>query len=31
LPYPWCPALEAIKGMPDIAALKVVRKFVERE
>jgi len=31
LPYPWCPASEAIKRMPDIAALQVVRKFVEHE
>ena len=31
LPYPWCPASEAIKGMPDMAALQVVRKYIERE
>jgi|SRR5215208_679917 len=30
LPYPWCPASEAIKGMPHIAALEPIRKFVEQ-
>jgi hypothetical protein len=28
LPYPWCPASEAIKGMPDLTALEEVRKFI---
>jgi len=30
LPYPWCPTSEATKGMPDLAALEAVRKFVDQ-
>ena len=30
LPYPWCPASEAAKGMPDLAALEEVRKFIDQ-
>ena len=30
LPYPWCPASEAIKGMPNLAALEEVRKFIDQ-
>jgi hypothetical protein len=30
LPYPWCPASEAIKRMPDLAALEEVRKFIDQ-
>jgi hypothetical protein len=30
LPYPWCPSSEAIEGMPDVAALEEVRKFIHQ-
>ena len=30
LPYPWCPASEAIKEMPYIAGLEPVRNFIEQ-
>jgi hypothetical protein len=30
LPYPWCPTSEATKGMPDLAALEEVRKFIDQ-
>jgi hypothetical protein len=30
LPYPWCPAGEATKRMPDLAALEQVRRFIDQ-
>jgi hypothetical protein len=30
LPYPWCPADEAINGIPDLAGLKPIFNFIDR-
>jgi hypothetical protein len=30
MPYPWCLASEAIKAMPDLAALDEVRTFIDK-